>query len=95
MLLRVLLIALLLLREEEVRLGGAIGLPKGGHGYCERLFRAAGSRRDVGSVLALARRVNQLSPALLLLGTGTITPAHAGRQGQYGIDSEDGEKVVL
>ena len=30
-LLRVLRI-LLLLREEEVRLGGAIGLPKGGHG---------------------------------------------------------------
>jgi hypothetical protein len=30
-LLRVLRV-LLLLREEEVRLGGAIGLPKGGHG---------------------------------------------------------------
>ena len=76
MLLRVLLITLLLLREEEVRLGGAIGLPKGGHGYRKRVFRAApslaaGSRRDVGSVLALARRrVNQLSAAaLLLLGT--------------------------
>ena len=70
------LLVLLLLREEEVRLGGAIGLPKGGHGYRKRVFRAApslaaGSRRDVGSVLALARRrVKQLSPAaLLLLGT--------------------------
>jgi len=53
------LLVLLLLREEEVRLGGAIGLPKGGHGYRQRVFRAApslaaGSRRDVGSVLALA-----------------------------------------
>lgn len=70
------LLVLVLLREEEVRLGGAIGLPKGGHGYRQRVFRAApslaaGSRRDVGSVLALARRrVNQLSAAaLLLLGT--------------------------
>ena len=61
MLLLLLLSLLLSFGEEEVRLGGAIRLPKGGHGYLS--LRAAGSRRDVGSVLALARQdvVNQQS----------------------------------
>ena len=51
MLLRVLLVTLLLLREEEVRLGGAIGLPKGGHGYRKRVFRAAPSLAADGTLV--------------------------------------------
>ena len=50
MLLRVLCV-LLLLREEEVRLGGAIGLPKGGHGYRKRVFRAAPSLAADGTLV--------------------------------------------
>lgn len=33
LMLLLLLLRLLLVWEEEMRLGGAIGLPKGGHGY--------------------------------------------------------------
>jgi hypothetical protein len=73
-----LLLLRLLLGEEEVRLGGSIAFPKGGHGYLSLSRRSlAGSRRETLVVcrLALACLKTRLSRSAV---SHTITAAHAG-----------------
>jgi hypothetical protein len=63
---RMLLLLRLLLGEEEVRLGGTIAFPKGGHGYLSLSRRSlAGSKRRETLVVGLSSIQDQLSRSAL------------------------------